>query len=85
MTNKVSEQDIDDLISDSKIEYTVIGGKLTICAVTLPSNYIVYGTSSCVDNKNFSKKIGERIAFINMKDELWKLEGYLLAYKLSQK
>lgn len=82
LNNKVTKEQLDGLVSKSKIEYAVFGNKLTVAVITLPSNFKVTGEASCVDAKNFNKELGETYALENAIEKLWELEGYLLAERL---
>lgn len=57
-------------------------GLLTICVITLKNGFTVTGQSACVSPENYRKHIGDKIAQDNAENEIWPLEGYLLAQKL---
>jgi Phage protein (N4 Gp49/phage Sf6 gene 66) family len=81
--NKVSEDDIDTILSNSS--YYVnhrIFGKQCIVVAQLPSGFTIVGQSACVDPENYVEAIGEELARQDIKDQLWKLEGYLLSMKI---
>lgn len=59
-------------------DYHVFDGKTTVCCLTLRNGYHVIGVSSCVLKENFDPEIGKDVAFENARNEIWKLEGYLL-------
>lgn len=52
--------------------------KLTIVVAKLPNGYTLVGSSGCVNPDNYDYKIGEEICKEQIKDQLWKLEGYAL-------
>ena len=54
-------------------------GRTTLCTLTLENGYTVHGTSACVDPTDFNMDIGRFHAFNKAMDEIWPLEGYLLA------
>lgn len=85
LPNKITKDDIDRLVAQSRIEYAVFGNKLTVAVITLPSNYKVTGEASCVDANNFNKALGEKYALENAVEKLWGLEGYLLAEHLHRR
>lgn len=65
-----------------KTEYVVLpDGKTTICILYIENGYTVRGESSCVVPEEFNKALGEKYAYERAIDELWPLEGYLLAEK----
>ena len=82
LNNKVTKEDLDDLVAKSSVEYAVFGKKLTVAVITLPNNFKVTGEASCVDANNFDKALGEKYALENAVEKLWELEGYLLAWRL---
>ncbi len=58
------------------------GSQLTVCCMTLKNGFTVTGESACASPENFDIEIGQKIAFINARDKIWALEGYLLKQKL---
>ena len=57
---------------------------LTICILTLENGFTVTGESACASPENFNAKIGQKLAYENARNKIWKLEGYLLKEKLYQ-
>ena len=55
---------------------------LTLCVLTLQNGFQVTGESAAASLENFNQELGEKIAFENARDQIWKLEGYLLKQKL---
>jgi hypothetical protein len=55
------------------------GTTVTVCCITLRNGYNTIGHSACVSPENFDAAIGEQIAYKNALNEIWQLEGYLLA------
>lgn len=82
LPNKVTKEDLDHLVAQSKVEFAVFDNKLTVAVVTVPCGFKVTGEASCVDPSNFDKALGEKYALENAVDKLWELEGYLLAHDL---
>lgn len=70
----------------SKVEKTTYhemgDGVTTFCCLHMKNGFKVWGHSACVDPKNYSKAIGEQLAYKDAVDKLWPLEGYLLAEEL---
>ena len=58
---------------------------VTICGLVLQNGYVALGSSACVDPANFNATLGREIARRDAIEQVWKLEGYLLAEKLSTK
>lgn len=73
---------------DSKIKseafYTFPDTTFTVCLLTLENGFSVHGVSAAASPENYDKEIGDRIARENARDEIWKLEAYLLREKLSK-
>lgn len=79
--NKVTEEQIKSKIAGET--YIVLpDGRTTVCQLMLKNGFSVTGTSACVDAANFDMNIGRKIAFENAFNQIWPLEGYLLAEKL---
>lgn len=79
--NKVTEEHIKSKIVD---ELYTVNGTLTVCIITVANGFKVIGTSACVDPANFNAETGRNLAYKNAFNQLWPLEGYLLAEKLYQ-
>jgi hypothetical protein len=74
----------DMLAKVDKTVYTVLPDTTTtVCQLFMKNGYVVIGTSACVDPKRFNRAEGEKYSFENAVDELWPLEGYLLAERRS--
>ena len=75
---KVTIQQISDKIKSES--YLVLqDGRTTLCTLTLENGYTVHGTSSCIDPAEFDLNQGRFHAFNNAMNQIWPLEGYLLA------
>lgn len=85
LPNTVTKEQLDDLVAQSKIEYAVFDNKLTVAVITLPNKFKVTGEASCVDANNFDKNLGEKYALEKAVENLWELEGYLLAERLHRR
>lgn len=82
LQNTVTKEHLDNLVAKSSVEYAVFDNKLTVAVITLPNKFKVTGEASCVDAKNFNKELGEKYALEKAVENLWELEGYLLAERL---
>jgi len=82
LPNKVTKEDLDHLVAQSKTTYTNPIGTLTHCVITLPCGFTITGESACVDPANYNKERGEKYALEKAVDNLWAFEGYLLANDL---
>ena len=75
---KVTKDGMESKIA--KVDYMIFPGTTcTICNITLKNGFSVRGESACVDARNFNMQIGQEIAYRNAFNQLWQLEGYLLA------
>ena len=79
LPSKITPGAIEHILAQSKVDYNVLGGKLTHCMITLPSGFIVTGESSCVDPAEYNKALGEKYAKERAVQTLYMLEGYMLA------
>lgn len=55
------------------------GKTLTLALITLDNGFTLLGQSACVDPANFDENLGKKYAQQDAFNQLWKLEGYLLA------
>jgi len=80
--NKVTQEDIDEIISKSVINATTVGEKTTLVSITLPNGFELTESSSCVDPVNYNFELGKKLCLDNIKRKLWMLEGYVLQQRL---
>ena len=78
MKNTITKQDIDNILKDTLIKVEQYGDKTTVLKATLPNNFVIVESSSCVDPANFDMKIGEEICMDKLVNKIWELEGYKL-------
>lgn len=65
------------------VTYTLLpNGRTTICQLTMENGFTIEGTSACVDKANYNKALGEKYAYEDAINNVWKFEGYLLAEEL---
>lgn len=57
-------------------------GRTTLCQLTLLNGFTVIGTSACVCKENYNQDVGESLAYSKAREEIWQLEGYLLAERI---
>lgn len=68
-----------------QVSYTVLpNGRTTVCQITLDNDFTVEDSSACVCADNYDAEIGERIAYENTLNEVWKVLGFRLADRLHQ-
>ena len=78
---KVTKASITDKIAD--VKFLQFDETTIICGITMKNGYGVRGESACVDPRNFDMEIGKGLAYEHAFNELWHLEGYLLAEQMS--
>jgi hypothetical protein len=81
---KVTQEQIDAIIAGSDIRPYKFGDKTTVLHVVLPSGFIIFESSSCVDPANFDEVIGYEICMERVINKVWELEGYALQKKVSE-
>lgn len=81
--NSLTQADIDNVLSASKVETMKLEPKTSLVKVTLPNGFELIETSSCVDPANYDQKLGEEICLNRIKDKIWYLEGYVLQSKVA--
>jgi hypothetical protein len=80
---RLSPQDIDRVIDQSKTTYTTMpSGRTMICELTLVNGFTVRGEASAVSKENFDVEIGKKVSYANARDQIWQLESYLLKQRL---
>jgi hypothetical protein len=57
-------------------------GRSTLCLITLENGYTVKGLSACVDPAEFDLELGRKYALADATNQIWPLEGYLLAQNM---
>ena len=75
MPKKISKEEIESLIQD--IEYTQ-NGLLVIAVATIKNtnNFKVLAYSGTIDSDNFDLEKGKEVAYNNVLNKIWELEGY---------
>ena len=84
MKNKITKEDIDNILSKTLIKVEKYGDKTTVLMATLPNDFVIVVSSSCVDPANFDMAIGEQICMQRLEDKIWELEGYKLQSEIKQ-
>jgi hypothetical protein len=68
-----------------EVDYTLMkDGRTTFCQLTMENGFTVWGKSSCVCIENYNRALGEKFAYEDAFEQLWKLEGYLLSENVYQ-
>lgn len=72
----IGQQMVDDFILETEV--TTMGERTTVVRCVLRNGFEIVESSSCVDPKNYSEKIGAEICMSKIKDKIWELLGFLL-------
>lgn len=64
-------------------EYTIMGGKVTICLLTMANGFAIVGESAPVMEQNFNAELGRKIAREQAVRKAWGFEGYALRDRLA--
>lgn len=79
MQVRVSLEDIRKKVRSTS--YTRLSGTVTVCQMEMVNGYVVVGKSACVDPNEYNQALGEKFAYEDAINQLWPLEGYLLAQR----
>lgn len=82
--NKVTEQQVNEILKNSEIVVNTLWGKCTVMAAKLPSGFTIVEHTGCVDPANYDEETGKQICLDRIKNEIWKLEGYKLQCELGK-
>ncbi len=83
MRTTVTKEYLEKRIED--VGYFILPGtNVTICSLTMRNDYVVIGKSACVNPANFDSALGRKYAYEDALEQLWALEGYLLAEERSR-
>lgn len=77
--NKLTEEFLESQIKN--VTYTRLTGTLTHCAITVKNGFVFTGESACVDESNYEREIGEKVAFSNAFEKMWMPYGFYLKQK----
>jgi len=80
--NRVTPQQIEDLINSAESQEHVFWDKELVTSYKLPSGFTVTGRGACVDPANFDIESGRQVCREDAIHQLWQLEGYLLQNQL---
>lgn len=77
--NSITPEVVKSFIKNTEITTERIYGKLnTVLSYELVNGFVGIETSSCVDEKNYSKEIGEQILLERLYDKIWFGLGFAL-------
>lgn len=79
---RVTQEQIDALLTESTWTIQKIGQKTTLALLTLPNGFEIVGTSACIDPSSYNEEIGAEYAKKRVVDKLWELLGFHTQYML---
>lgn len=79
---KITQEDIDQLLSEAEVGVATVHDKCTLVSVKLKNGFIITESSACVDPANYDVEAGFNICMEHIANKLWELEGYALQKKL---
>lgn len=85
MKNKLSEKDIQNVLDSADISFKTVDEKCTLCKCKLPNGFVLFAHTGAIDKSNYDFEIGKNSCLEDIKEQLWKLEGYHLASKIIEK
>lgn len=72
----IGQEMVDDFVA--MYETTTLGECTTVVRCVLRNGFTIVESSSCVDPKNYSEKMGRDICIGKIRDKIWELLGFLL-------
>lgn len=72
----IGQKMVDEFISYT--ETKTMGEQTTVVRCVLRNGFVIVGSSSCVDPKNYSEDMGYDICMNKIRDKIWELLGFLL-------
>lgn len=84
MKNKITKEDIDNILSKTLVKVEKYGDKTVVLMATLPNGFVIVESSSCIDPVNFDMSIGEEICMDKLVNRIYELEGYKLQCELNK-
>jgi len=78
---RVTPQAVDDQIVSAKY-HNFPNTTVTVCCLILKNGFTVVGESACASPENFDEELGKQIARDNARQQIFKLEGYVLRNRI---
>ena len=79
----VTPAQIAAILDASETSVQTIFDKVTLVCVRLPNGFVLTASSGAVSKENYDAEIGRAVCMTQIKDQLWKLEGYALQKQIS--
>ncbi|AYD87730.1 hypothetical protein Goe4_c00210 [Bacillus phage vB_BthP-Goe4] len=83
--NKVTQEQINDIMEETRFIIDEKESKLTIVTAVLPNGFTIVESSGCVDPINYDRELGIELCKKKIKDKIWYLEGYRLQQRLYER
>jgi hypothetical protein len=85
--NRVSQEDLDWLMSTAKVDEATLSGKTLVASYEFPQlgGWTIRGEGSVIDPANFDIKIGRQRAKEEVRDKLWQFMGFLKQLEMAGK
>ena len=81
--HRVSLDSIKDKIKTVEYHNPAVSPHTTVAYVQLSNGYMVIGTSTPADPKNYDAELGKKFSLEDAIRKIWPLEGYALCNKLA--
>ena len=79
---KVTQEQVDEILSNSDVGVATVFDKCTIVSVRLPNGFVITESSACVSPENYDEEMGYEICMNRITNKIWELEGYRLQCEL---
>ncbi|PGE75597.1 Gp49 family protein [Bacillus toyonensis] len=85
MKNKITQDDINNILEKTHWTVEEFHGKCTVVVAKLSNGFILTESSACVDPANYDVGIGAEICKERITNKIWELEGYRLQCVIASK
>ena len=72
----ISQEMVDNFIRETEV--ITMGDKTTVVRAVLRNGFEIVESSACVSAENYDEKLGAEICMKHLKNQVWKLLGFLL-------
>lgn len=81
---RVTHEQLDEMLDNAEVRYFQPYETTLVGCYRFKNGWTATESAACVDPANFREDTGKDIIREKIKDQLWKLEGYLLNAKLGE-
>ena len=85
MTDKIPEEEIDEIIKQSTEKVWEPFPGITIVAWQLPSGFVISDQSGCINPDEYDRNLGLKYAREKLKTQVWQYEGYRRKVEFSKR